>query len=376
MMQDQDTAWMKDPEDPQSCLSTTRHSKWPPPPRLTTQIFDAFLTSTVREILTSQDKCHDLVIRCLTNLNSLIRKSHWGGCHLYHSTTNLTKHSEYWRPLYLPDRLPFHVRHLGCGIKHCMCWISNFNRNITHHFINRSVLPLISAHNNVQILNSRPVRGALLTVFTLDLNKHEHRNVTWTAWSNKIKMKVSPPFYSMITRNCWDYSHCKNISQAVRFDPTTIWSTEQYGSPSVNMLLYYKQALRTQHLFDWQLYSSAVRLTSSRELLGMCRCARFLSLVKAVASISKRYELRQCTVLLIDSSHRSLVCRKTTCSFINTDAKQTKLALKMEMIQSFETSVTVLPGDTEWNLGIPESQKYHCGNLRQHTYSHQSLNYC
>jgi len=94
-------------------------------------------------------------------------------------------------------------------------------------------------------------------------------------------------------------------------------------------------------LFDWQLYSSAVRLISYQELLGMCTRARFLRQVKAVASISKRYELRLCTFLLIDSSYRSLVFRKTTCSFINTDAKQMKLALKMEMIQSIETSVTV-----------------------------------
>jgi hypothetical protein len=89
----------------------------------------------------------------------------------------------------------------------------------------------------------------------------------------------------------------------------------------------------------------------------MCIRARFLREVKAVASISKRCEPRQCAVLLIDSSHRSLVCRKTTCSFINTDVKQTKLALKMEMKQSFETSVTVLPGDTAWNLGLPESSE-------------------
>ena len=91
----------------------------------------------------------------------------------------------------------------------------------------------------------------LLAVFTVNLNKHEHRNVTTTAWSSKIKIKVSPPIYSMFTSNRWEYSHCKNISHAVRFDPTTIWSTEQHGSPSVNML-HYKQALRTQHMFDWQ----------------------------------------------------------------------------------------------------------------------------
>lgn len=32
MMQDQGTAWLKEPEDPQSCLTTSRHCKWPPPP--------------------------------------------------------------------------------------------------------------------------------------------------------------------------------------------------------------------------------------------------------------------------------------------------------------------------------------------------------
>jgi hypothetical protein len=143
-------------------------------------------------------------------------------------------------PLYLPARLQFHVRHLRRRIKHCMCWISNFNRYITYHFINRSVLHLISAHFHVQILNTttynrRPMRGALLTVFTVNLN-NEHRNVTTTAWSSKIKMKVSPQFYSMFTRNRWDHSQCKGISHAVGYDPTTIWSTEQHGSPSVKML--------------------------------------------------------------------------------------------------------------------------------------------
>lgn len=175
---------------------------------LETQILYAFLTATVREILTSQDNSVmiTLVTRCMTNLNSLIRKLHRSGFHLCHSTTNLTKHGEYWRPLYLPVRLPFHVRHLGHRIKHCMCWITNFNRNSTYHFINRSVLHLISAHNNVQILNTwtykgTPVRGALLTAFTVNLNKHEHRNLTTTARSSKIKLKVYPPFYSMFTRN-------------------------------------------------------------------------------------------------------------------------------------------------------------------------------
>lgn len=147
-----------------------------------------------------------LVTRCMTNLNSLIRMSHRSGCHLCHSTTNLTQHGEYWRPLYLPPRLPFHVRHLCRRIKHCTCWISNFNRYITHYFINRSVLHLISAHSKVQILKTRTqsrktVRGALLTVFTVNLNKHEQRNVTTTARSSKIKMKVFPPFYSIFTRN-------------------------------------------------------------------------------------------------------------------------------------------------------------------------------
>jgi len=52
------------------------------------------------------------------------------------------------------------------------------------------------------------------------------------------------------------------------------------------MLLYHKQALQTQHLFDWQLYSSAVRLISYRELLGVRTRARFLRPVKAVAPIS------------------------------------------------------------------------------------------
>jgi len=124
---------------------------------LATQILYAFLTSILREIFTSQDNIFKitLVIRCMTNLNSLIRTSHRSGCHLCHSTTNLTQHGEYWRPLYLPPRLPFHIRHLGRRIKHCMCWISNFNRNITHHFINRSVLHLISAYNTVQILKTR-----------------------------------------------------------------------------------------------------------------------------------------------------------------------------------------------------------------------------
>jgi hypothetical protein len=128
------------------------------------------------------------------------------------------------------------------------------------------------------------------------------------------------------------------------------------------MLLYYKHALRTQQLFDWQVYSGAVRLISSRELLGMCTRARFLQ-VKAVASISKRYELRQGTVLMIDPSHRSIVCRKTTCSFINTDTKQTKLALKMEMIKPFETSVTVNQARRRGFSEYLNLQKHHCGNL-------------
>jgi hypothetical protein len=48
----------------------------------------------------------------------------------------------------------------------------------------------------------------------------------------------------------------------------------------MSLLLYCKQALKTQHLFDWQLHSSAVRLISSRELLGMWTRARFLREVK------------------------------------------------------------------------------------------------
>jgi hypothetical protein len=118
---------------------------------------------------------------------------------------NRTQYSEYRRPFYLPPRLPFHTRHLGRRIKHCMCRKSNFIRNITDHFIKKRVLDSISAHNNVQTLSirtlkRRPVRGALLTAFTVSLNKHEKRSVEIMAWSNKIKMKVSPPFYSKFTR--------------------------------------------------------------------------------------------------------------------------------------------------------------------------------
>ena len=171
---------------------------------LATQILYALLTCTVRETVTSKDNVIkiSLLTRCMKNLTSLIPMYHRSGCHLYHSTTNLTQHGEYRRPLYLPARLPFHVRHLGRRIKHCMCWKSNFNRNITDHFIKRSVLDLISAHNNVQIPNTktlkrRPVRGALLTMFIVNLNIHELRNMATRARSSKInplKTKRRPPY--------------------------------------------------------------------------------------------------------------------------------------------------------------------------------------
>ena len=131
-------------------------------------------------------------------------------------------------------------------------------------------------------------------------------------------------------------------------------------------MLYYKQALQTQHLFDWQLYNSAVRLIL--KLPGASWCAHTCTLSSSSKSsgshliMIRTTTLYSCTVL-IDSSHRSLVCRKTTCCFINTDAKQTKLALKMEMVQSFETSVTVYEA-TRFGISEYLNLQKHCGNLR------------